>query len=136
MLQVTAAQLEPSAISTGFIVEKETTVLDVCQGWYQKSYDQSEAAGDATNKGKERAAASGTDSTQLQFDFLKTLSRSPNSVDITIYSTTGSSAVIRNTTAGSDIAVTLDEISDTGIVLDATMIDQNMYQWHWTVDID
>ena len=131
---ITGVQLEKGSTATSFDYRPYGTELELCQRYFEKSYNMDVVAGTSTNVGCERFMSPRT-VTISSPDFtansrFKTRKRSaPTTV---VYSTTGASGNVRDASGAANVSATTGEEGDTAFSLNFAITDARLYAWQWT----
>jgi hypothetical protein len=92
-------QLEVGDIATDFEIRPFSTEVDMCQRYYQKSYNLTTDPASATSVGSHRVLSSAAGYIATTMHFLTRMRTTPT---ITIYSTDGTSGSVRDSDAGAN----------------------------------
>jgi hypothetical protein len=124
-------QLEPGAKATTYERQIYNDQLAQCQRYYEKSYNITTAAGTATSLGNYYwYNGQTTTSAQQSVTFKIPKQGTPT---LTIYSTTGSSGVLRNITSASDVTAFSTYASDSGFLAGTNAAGAlAFYAFQWT----
>lgn len=125
-------QLEVATAASSFERRSFEAELAACEFHYEKTYDYATAPGATTTNGAEDWLAYATSNVEWRAQSARRRKRATPTV--TLWSTTGASGNIRNTTDGSDLAVTPNNIGETGFTLPINATASKVYKWHATID--
>lgn len=125
-------QLEVASAASSFERRSFEAELAACEFHYEKTYDYATAPGATTTNGAEDWLAYATSNVEWRAQSARRRKRATPTV--TLWSTTGASGNIRNTTDGSDLAVTPNNIGETGFTLPINATASKVYKWHATID--
>ena len=131
-LYITGVQLELGAYATPFEFRPFSEELALCQRYYEKSYNLSEAPG--TNTGNSLgmcayfSAAVGANYPSTQYTVRK---RSVGAVSI--YRNDGTAGAIDG---GANPAGSAADLGETGFKLDSTFAADTFYKWHWAANAE
>ena len=113
--------------------------LQLCQKYYEKSYNLDVAPGSVSSATEisDRATAAGTSTYGLQFAVKYKIPKRV-SVTPTVYSSDGTSGVCRNFTGSTNAAMTSEGQTTNGFCLrtNSAPVDNSAYGAHWTADAE
>jgi hypothetical protein len=132
---ITGVQLEKGSTATSFDYRPYGTELQLCQRYYEKSYNMASIAGASTNTGKGSFVCA-TGNTFWRWTQNYRVSKRADST-FTIYSTTGASGNVRLNNA-SDLAVTTEDAGEnaTAIYVSRNATVGDFFWWQWTASAE
>ena len=134
---ITGVQLEKGSTATSFDYRPYGTELQLCQRYYQKSYNTDVAPTTSTPVGCLGAPAYGAGSLGLSFQFCTTMRATPT---ITVYSQTGSSGVVSQpggTNVGSGFSVDQPSMRGSLAILSGSgMTTNSFYYCHYVANAE
>ena len=129
---ITGVQLEKGSTATSFDYRPYGTELQLCQRYYEKSYNMASIAGASTNTGKGSFVIGAAANTFWRWSQSYKVSKRGDA-SFTIYSTTGASGNVRLNNA-SDLAVTTEDAGENACAIyvsrNASLGD--FFWWQWT----
>jgi len=134
VFHLTAVQLELGSVATDFEYRAISEELELCQRYFEKSYDISVVPGSAgSTAGADSFVASvGNYRAAIRYKVNK---RSNSNPPVAYSPVTGASGYIRNETSGADVVQAgWDMRGETGARATIAAVDQNIYYFHWAVD--
>jgi hypothetical protein len=132
---ITGVQLEKGSTATSFDYRPIGTELQLCQRYYEKSYNMASVAGASTNTGKGSFVCA-TGNTFWRWTQNYRVSKRADST-FTIYSTTGASGNVRLNNA-SDLAVSTEDAGEnaTAIYVSRNASVGDFFWWQWTASAE
>lgn len=110
--------------------------VELCERYYQKSYDIDVAPGTSTSTGSNRWRIQATGFALTALSYFRTRMRTSSGTNA-VYSITGAIDNVRNTTAGANAAVSYTDNGQSEFSFTAASgTDQDVYAWQWTNDCD
>ena len=132
---VTGVQLEKGSTATSFDYRPYGTELQLCQRYYEKSYNMASIAGASTNTNK-GSFVTATGNTFWRWTQNYRVSKRADST-FTIYSTTGASGSVRLNN-GSDLAVSTEDAGEnaTAVFVSRNATVGDFFWWQWTASAE
>lgn len=136
IFKIALVQLEVGSVANLYEPHLRSEILLRCQRYYRKSYTQGVNPGTSSALGSITYVTAGTAygaATNLNTVTFPPMRTAPT---VTIYSITGATGNIRNTSASSDLAATAANIGDAAFStqVSASMAANNQYAWHYTAN--
>lgn len=136
-IRITGVQLETGSVATPFERRLFATELDLCQRYYEKSYDLSVVPGTITTTGVARVHAQATSNyISVYLSFKKTKQRSSGTATVYNPSTGAVGTWVADAT---NIAVGAAAIGSSGMTVSASNVQTTVNQFisgHWTIETE
>ena len=133
---ITGVQLEKGSTATSFDYRPQGTELQLCQRYYEKSYNQDIVPGVASfTPGFASSTASSAAPTQANGCSFKVTKRA-NPTCVSYNAVTGASGSAYRVSDGANVAVTLTSIGYSGVGYLDFASSSNGYYWHFTASAE